>query len=66
MMPYHEKADGTRGERLPEVASGDEVDIVLETGRCERVFPCDIGVVEKCACVFLFFAAYDTIVFVQG
>lgn len=33
MEPYHENADGSRGDKLPEIASGEEVDIVLEVGR---------------------------------
>lgn len=33
MEPYRENKDGSRGEKLPEIASGDNVEIVLEVGR---------------------------------
>ncbi|CAN0402341.1 unnamed protein product, partial [Ectocarpus sp. 13 AM-2016] len=33
MMPFRENADGSKGEQLPNIASGDGVDIVLESGR---------------------------------
>ncbi|CAM9747761.1 unnamed protein product [Ascophyllum nodosum] len=33
MEPYHENPDGSRGDSLPDIASGEEVDIVLEKGR---------------------------------
>lgn len=33
MMPYRENKDGSRGEMLPNIASGEGVDIILETGR---------------------------------
>ena len=34
MMPFRENADGTKGEKLPQIASGEGVDIILESGRC--------------------------------
>ena len=33
MEPFRENKDGSRGDKLPEIASGDGVDIVLESGR---------------------------------
>lgn len=33
MEPYRENKDGSKGDKLPNVASGDMVDIVLESGR---------------------------------
>lgn len=33
MEPFAQNKDGSRGEKLPEVASGDNVDIILEPGR---------------------------------
>lgn len=33
MTPYRENKDGSKGDKLPEIASGDGVDIVLESGR---------------------------------
>ncbi|CAN0012822.1 unnamed protein product [Pylaiella littoralis] len=33
MMPYREEKDGSKGEMLPNIASGEGVDIILETGR---------------------------------
>ncbi|CAM9813825.1 unnamed protein product [Scytosiphon promiscuus] len=33
MTPFRENKDGSKGDKLPEIASGDGVDIVLESGR---------------------------------
>ncbi|CAN0470325.1 unnamed protein product, partial [Hapterophycus canaliculatus] len=33
MTPYREEKDGSKGDKLPDIASGDGVDIVLESGR---------------------------------
>lgn len=33
MEPFRENEDGTKGERLPNIASGEGVDIVLDPGR---------------------------------
>ena len=34
MEPFRENKDGSRGDKLPDIASGEGVDIVLESGRC--------------------------------
>eukprot|EP00903_Cladosiphon_okamuranus_P008511 g8175.t1 len=33
MTPFRENSDGTKGEKLPQIASGEGVDIILESGR---------------------------------
>lgn len=35
MEPYKQNKDGSKGEKLPQIASGDNVDIILESGRYE-------------------------------
>lgn len=39
MEPFRVNEDGSRGDKLPDVASGDGVDIVLESGRCDSIMP---------------------------
>ena len=41
MTPFRENEDGTKGDKLPQIASGEGVDIVLETGRCARAVNVD-------------------------
>lgn len=40
MMPFRENEDGSKGEQLPQIASGEGVDIILESGRCAEGLFC--------------------------
>lgn len=48
-MPFRENDDGSKGEKLPQIASGEGVDIVLESGRRAECLPCGwVGLFRSC------------------